>query len=315
MKTPLVLLEGDQLSIDFSEIGFDPDSPQYSICPSCAAQTIKLSDGCGVCGWSQDEKLQGDKLSIPCEIKQPSKEPVEGLIIRDLGSKFDVQVSDQVISIAKLYVFPHLEAEKKCRTTPDLSPSKVPPTKTRRKKGEGSGAIFYRTITKNGKEYQQAYYHWRENGKQRSKYIPKKLLNKIKQAESRKLPVEDILVLLAGMEKCSSKSSDTSIISTDDKVIDNSDKCSSKIIPASKKNRVKGKGSGWIECKPIKRKGKEYKQYWYHYETWREGSRMVQCSKYIPKKMESKIIRMNNEKVPVEVILKVLESKSKGRKK
>ena len=189
-----------------------------------------------------------------------------------------------------------------------------PPSKIRRQKGEGSGAIFYRTITKNGKEYQQAYYHWRENGKQRSKYIPNKLLNKVKQAESRKLPVSDILVLLVGTGKCSSKSSDTSIISTDDKVIDSSDKCSSKIIPASKKNRVKGKGSGWIECKPIKRSGKSYKQYWYHYEEWRSGDRMVQSSKYIPKKMESKIIRMNNEKVPVEEILKVLQNRGKRKK-
>ena len=41
---------------------------------------------------------------------------------------------------------------------------------------------------------------------------------------------------------------------------------------------------------------------------------MIQSSKYIPKKMEAKIIRMNNEKAPVEKILKVLESKSKRRK-
>ena len=64
----------------------------------------------------------------------------------------------------------------------------------------------------------------------------------------------------------------------------------------------------------ITKNGNQYKQYWYHYETWREGERMIQSSKYIPKKMESKIIRMNNEKAPVEKILKVLESKSQRRK-
>ena len=186
-------------------------------------------------------------------------------------------------------------------------------SKTRRQPGEGSGAIFYRTVTKNGRDYQEAYYKWRENGKQRSKYIPNKLLDEVKQAKSRKLPIKDILVLLAGKDKCSRKNSDTDECSR--KIIPASkDECSRNTIPASKKRRGKGKGGGWIECKPIKLKGKEYKQYWYHYETWREGSRLVQSSKYIPKKMESKIIRMNNEKAPVEKILKVLETKSKRRK-
>ncbi len=208
----LVLLQGDQLSIDFDEIGFDPDRPQYSICPQCSAQTIKLSDGCGICGWSEDEKLQGDKLSIPCEIRWPHQQPYEALIIRDRGDKFDVQISDdpiledQVLTIAKLYVFPKLPSPKKCRTTRDLSPCK----KSRRKRGEGSGYIEYRDV---------------------------------------------------------------------------------------------------------KRGTKTYKQAWLNYEIWQSGDRVIKSSKYIPKKLESKIIRMNNEKVPVEVILKVLESKSKGRKK
>ena len=190
-----------------------------------------------------------------------------------------------------------------------------PIIKTRRQPGEGSGHIYYRTVTRNGKDYQQAYYQWRDNGKQKTKYIPNKLLNEIKQAESRKLPVEDILVLLLGTGKCSSKKSKDRCSS---KIIPSSknseDKCSSKKIPSSKKRRDKGKGSGWIRCKPITKNGKQYKQYWYYYETWSEGSRMVQSSKYIPKKMESKIIRMNNEKAPVEKILKVLESKSQRRK-
>ncbi len=30
-----------------------------------------------------------------------------------------------------------------------------------------------------------------------------------------------------------------------------------KITPTSKTRRTKGKGSGWIQCKPIKRSGKE----------------------------------------------------------
>ena len=194
------LYQVEQLTLDF-----DLDRPQFSICPKCSSDIIKLADGCGVCGWSQEEKLQGDKLSIPCLIKQPSKEPVEGIIIGDLGSQFDVQINDQVITIAKIYVFPHFPSPKKCRTDHDLSPCK----KSRRKRGEGSGDIEYR---------------------------------------------------------------------------------------------------------PVKRGLKTYQQLYYHYEIWQSGDRLVKSSKYIPKKLESKIIRMNNEKDPVEKILKVLESKSKRRK-
>ncbi|MGL5075785.1 MAG: hypothetical protein ACRDBG_08070, partial [Waterburya sp.] len=57
---------------------------------------------------------------------------------------------------------------------------------------------------------------------------------------------------------------------------------------------------------PIKRSGKEYQQYWYHYEEWRKGDRLTKNSRYIPKKMLSQIEKMNNEKAPVEEILKVL---------
>jgi hypothetical protein len=34
------------------------------------------------------------------------------------------------------------------------------PSKMRRDRGEGSGTIHWRTITKNGKDYPQAYYHY-----------------------------------------------------------------------------------------------------------------------------------------------------------
>ena len=45
----IVEYEGDQLEIDFSEIGFDLDRPQLSLCPKCEAQVIKLSEGCSAC--------------------------------------------------------------------------------------------------------------------------------------------------------------------------------------------------------------------------------------------------------------------------
>ena len=98
----------------------------------------------------------------------------------------------------------------------------------------------------------------------------------------------------------------SSIISTDDKVIDTLDKCSSKTIPTSKKRRDQGKGTGWIQCKPITRNGKQYKQYWYNYEEWSEGDRIIKKSRYIPKRLVPKVERMNEEKVSVRKILEVL---------
>jgi hypothetical protein len=66
----------------------------------------------------------------------------------------------------------------------------------RRHKGEGNGYIYWRKITKNGKDYPQAYYHWQEKGRKRTKYIPKHLLGDIQQAEAAKRPVKEILLIL-----------------------------------------------------------------------------------------------------------------------
>ena len=219
MKTPIVLLEGDQLEIDFSEIDFDLDRPRLSICPKCSSDIIRLADGCHICGWSENQSHSVESsISISCTVKQPNQPERSGVIKQDLGSRFLVYIpdSDSTVTVSKLFVYPdfskldkssrkNIPASKNCSSKNSIPASKIPPSKTRRQKGEGSGAIFYRTVTKNGTDYQEAYYKWREDGKQRSKYIPKKLLNKIKQAESRKLPIKEILVLLLGTGKCSSK--------------------------------------------------------------------------------------------------------------
>ena len=96
-----------------------------------------------------------------------------------------------------------IQLSEGCTNCGWLETQPKPIIKTRRQPGEGSGAIFYRTVTKNGRDYQEAYYKWRENGKQRSKYMPNKLLNEVKQAKSKKMPIKDILVLLAGKGECS----------------------------------------------------------------------------------------------------------------
>jgi hypothetical protein len=79
----------------------------------------------------------------------------------------------------------------------------------RRHKGEGNGYIYWRKITKNGKDYPQAYYHWQEKGRKRTKYIPKHLLGEIQQAEAAKRPVKEILLILGISVDPSNLSGDT----------------------------------------------------------------------------------------------------------
>ncbi len=269
-------------------------------------------------------------ISIPCLIKQPKQPEVKGVIQKDLGDRFDIYIPhlDKSIAVSKLFVYPDFsESVGQIDKSPsqNLTTSTQSPRKKRRRRGEGNGAIYYRTVTKNnGKQYQEAYYHWRENGKKRTKYIPKKLLDRVKEAEQGKLPVSDILVLLVGKEKSPRKSSDTLSQTIEEKVkhgctepevLETSEESPRKNLPTSKTRRTKGKGSGWIQCKPIKRSGKEYQQYWYNYEEWKDGERIIKKSRYIPKNKVSKVERMNNEKAPVEKILKVLQNRTKRKRR
>ena len=377
------------------------DCAEFSLCPNCSSNIIKLVDGCSICGWSDRDKLLGGKencssnkfdtlekkLSIPCLIKHSKKPEVKGIIYKDLGDLFTVYIPSNgtTVNVSKLLVYPDFfdvgdkrllggkeKCSSNCSSTLDKSSGKItspPCTKTdkhRRQKGEGSGHIYYRTVTRNGRNYQQAYYQWRTEGKQRTKYIPVKLLEDIEEAEAQKLPVTKILELLqGGLNKCSSKKSDTSqnvlaksesdginpkcsskinsppckdLENEEDRLdkgcsksldvlaIDESPKgyrdpfvgtisnnCSSKIAspPCNKKKRSAGCGGGYIEYREVKRNHKVYAQYWYHYEFWENGRCVEKKSKYIPKRLRSRIKRMNYDKAPVNEILKVLRGKRK----
>ncbi|MDJ0571529.1 MAG: hypothetical protein QNJ53_21115 [Pleurocapsa sp. MO_192.B19] len=231
------------------------------------------------------------------------------------------QVDGEEIFVSKLFVYPDFS---KSVGQIEKNPSKIStPSKTRRRKGEGNGSIHWRTVTRNGKSYRQAYYHWVEDGKKRSLYIPKKLLDRVCEAESRKKPIADILILLGGKNINPSKSSDTFVDKYSDNLSSDLEISKSKTVTPSKK-RKKGYGTGYIECKPIKRNGKEYKQYWYHYEEWQEGDRLRQCaernrtvkkSRYIPKRLVARVEKLEAEKVSVRKILEVLISKDKVRQK
>lgn len=268
-------------------------------------------------------------LSIPCLVKQPRQLEVRGIIQKDEGDRFLVEVDGEEISISKLFVYPDFSTVKQHR---DKSVGQIPPTKevtppskssftkSRRKKGDGTGYIYRRTITRRGKEYQESYFRYRdESGKLKAKYIPQRLLSKVEEAESDKKPIVDILFLLGGEEINRGEHSSTLEVPNNyesDQL--NSLSRGEQPTPPSKRRskglasrREPGEGTGYIECKPIKRGGNEYKQYWYHWEKWREGDRITKRSRYIPKKLRSQIEQMDNDKVPVAEILKVLRRRKK----
>jgi hypothetical protein len=104
--------------------------------------------------------------------------------------------------------FAHLKlrspSDESCISTPSLSPSKneLPQNglsaskPNRRRKSWGSGYLFCKPITINGKEYSQWWYQWEVKGGKRSKYVPRKLLGEIQTLEAQKVPVADILEVL-----------------------------------------------------------------------------------------------------------------------
>ncbi|WP_200819447.1 DNA N-6-adenine-methyltransferase [Tolypothrix sp. NIES-4075] len=105
-----------------------------------------------------------------------------------LGDKLDLDISPRKIGSESEFLG-------------DNPSDEISPRKTRRRKGDGSGNIHWRTITKNGKDYQEAYYHYEFwNGGDRliksTKYIPKRLLTRVQGLEQEKAPVREILGVL-----------------------------------------------------------------------------------------------------------------------
>ncbi len=268
----------------------------------------------------------GDKEdSSPSKIISPSNSPSNLLGDNEENSPSKIGLSPELDSPSNLL-----------GDNEENNPSK------KRLSGEGNGYIHWRTITKNGKKYPQAYYHWKEGNKKRSKYIPKKLFGSVENAESAKRPVIEILKLLdvatnssnlLGDEENSPELSDANadISKGADKLLgykwinngeinisqgfdgspSNSDSSPSKIELSPSKRR-KGEGSGSIHWRTITRGGKDYPQAYYHYELWNRGDRgskaerLVKSSKYIPKGLLSQVQRLEAQKAPVKKILRVL---------
>ncbi|RUS94637.1 hypothetical protein DSM106972_092740 [Dulcicalothrix desertica PCC 7102] len=83
----------------------------------------------------------------------------------------------------------------------DNSDTNISPRKRRRHKGDGSGSIHWRTVTKKGKDYHEAYYHYEfwsdgEREVKSTKYIPKRLLSQVQSLDLEKAPVREILEVL-----------------------------------------------------------------------------------------------------------------------
>ncbi|MBW4589778.1 MAG: ASCH domain-containing protein [Aetokthonos hydrillicola CCALA 1050] len=198
----------------------------------------------------------------------------------------------------------------------EIDPSnEISPSKMRRHKGEGSGSIHWRNITKNGKDYPQAYYHWKENGQKKTKYIPKKLLLVIQEAEAAKRPVIEILALLGTAASPSKLLGDMGIRPELSEVLGDIEISPSKEaleidpsneISPSKMRRHKGEGSGSIHWRNITKNGKDYPQAYYHYEVWEGGDRLIKSSRYIPKRLLTRVQELEQYKAPVREILTLL---------
>lgn len=137
----------------------------------------------------KENSPSNDFLHSPSKIISPSNSPSNNSGDKKGSSPSNLLGDERDNSPSKI-TSPSNSLSNLLEDERDNSPSK------KRSRGEGNGCIYWRTITKNGKEYPQAYYHWKEGNKKRSKYIPKKLLGLIEEADSAKRPVIEILKLL-----------------------------------------------------------------------------------------------------------------------
>ncbi|MCC5604672.1 hypothetical protein [Nostoc favosum] len=190
----------------------------------------------------------------------------------------------------------------------EITPSIDNPSKKRRNWGEGNGTIYWRTITRGGKDYPQAYYHWQEKGRKKTKYIPKQILGDIQEAEFKKRPIIEILGLLGVVPSPSKNTLLGDMENSPSNDVKQSEIPPSKNSP-SKTRRHKGLGSGSIQWKTITLHGKDYPQAWYHYEFCQDGDRLVKKCKYIPKRLLNRIEKLEADKAPVKEILSVLRVK------
>ena len=226
----------------------------------------------------------------------PDDVAIAGLVTGDsIPPLFATQMWEQILrqyrftaqtnlDIAADKLFPQIKSDK------HLSIKSFPRSKNN---------ICDRLITKltktKKKNYTRSYFRHKDKGKVKFEYVKKSLIHIVEQEIESGKSDEDILLLLRGVVSnipgdCSSRLKDNNL------------------RPRSKTQRSLGEGTGYIVKKPIVRSGKTYDQFWFHYEIWCSGN-CQKKSKYIPKRKEGEIAKLNMEKAPVKDILEALEGK------
>jgi hypothetical protein len=128
---------------------------------------------------------------------------------------------------------------------------------TKRHKGEGTGRIQFRTITrKSGKQYRQPWYDYEMAGcgktVKKSAYIPKRLLARVQALEAAKAPVPEVLrVLGVGNQRAMKSKSPTNFRRKNTP----SDESKS---PTKRRGKNKLPPSGHISPTIQRKNGKEY---------------------------------------------------------
>ncbi len=120
-----------------------------------------------------------------------------------MGDSFVVYIpeSDSTVTVPKLLVYPDFSGGV---GQIDKSSSKInnpPSRKKKRSSGYGGGYIEYREVKRNHKTYSQYWYHyefWREGERttKKSRYIPKRLVQKVERMNGSKVAVRKILEVL-----------------------------------------------------------------------------------------------------------------------
>jgi phage N-6-adenine-methyltransferase len=77
-------------------------------------------------------------------------------------------------------------------------------------------------------------------------------------------------------------------------------------LSSRKSRRNRGEGSGCIYYRTVIKRGKEYREAYYQYELWTDGDAVIKTTKYIPKKLLSRIQECEAQKTPVREILSLL---------
>ncbi len=135
---------------------------------------------------------------LPISVRSSSNTVNNTSTSNELPREPVLTVENVTITVSTEVVSPVLTFEKDAT---DLVSEETTQPSNKRRKGEGTGRIQLRTVSKkNGKQYQQFWYDWQVHTTEKviykSVYIPKRLLEKIQVLESAKAPVLEILEVL-----------------------------------------------------------------------------------------------------------------------